>query len=85
MPRDEIEYSYTHIAFTISDNEFDCWYSWLKENNVNILKGRDRDFRDKKSLYFTDLDGHKLELHTGNLEDRLQYYKEVKPYLKFYV
>ncbi|WP_241961312.1 VOC family protein, partial [Staphylococcus gallinarum] len=27
IPRDEIEYSYTHIAFTISDNEFDCWYS----------------------------------------------------------
>ena len=66
IPRSEIKYSYTHIAFTISDNDFEDWYIWLKENEVNILEGRDRDIRDKKSIYFTDLDGHKLELHTGS-------------------
>ena len=84
IPRHDIQYSYTHTAFTIPDSEFKAWYETLVENGVNILEGRKRDERDRQSIYFTDPDGHKLELHTGTLQDRIDYYKQDKKHMKFY-
>ena len=49
--RNEISHSYTHIAFSIEEVEFDEMYEKLKELNVNILSGRPRDERDRKSIY----------------------------------
>lgn len=60
------------------------WEKKLTALGVNVLKGRKRHKGDKDSIYFTDPDGHKFELHTGSVLDRLAYYQKEKPHLSFH-
>lgn len=63
---------YTHIAFSISDDDFASVSEKLSSNCV-IWK---EDKSEGASVYFLDPDGHKLEIHMGNIETRLRYYME---------
>ncbi|GIO41575.1 metallothiol transferase FosB [Paenibacillus apis] len=82
--RDPSNRTYTHIAFTIDKEDFELMITKLRNLKVEVLPGREREERDKKSLYFLDPDGHMFEFHTGQLQDRLDYYKEEKDHMLFY-
>jgi metallothiol transferase len=84
IDRSQLNISYTHIAFTVHEKDIEQLHKKLINLSVNILPGRERDERDRKSIYFTDLDGHKFEFHTGKLEDRMEYYRNEKKHMVFY-
>ena len=84
IERRDIPRTYTHIAFTIEENDWDGWMMKLQQAGAEVLEGRIRDEKDARSVYFLDPDGHMFEFHTGTLEDRMNYYKEDKPHMQFF-
>jgi catechol 2,3-dioxygenase-like lactoylglutathione lyase family enzyme len=70
--------SYDHIAFKISDADFDEYISRIKKLGLDIRPGRPRVKGEARSVYFYDYDNHLFELHTGTLEDRLKRYSGMR-------
>lgn len=67
---------YTHYAFTISEQYIVSFREKLRAARIEEWKD---NTSEGASLYFLDPDGHRLEVHCGGLETRLQACKE-KPY-----
>ncbi len=60
---------YTHIAFSVLPAEFSSCVDRLTVAGVRPWK---TNVSEGDSFYFLDPDGHKLELHVGSLQSRLQ-------------
>lgn len=60
---------YTHIAFTVEPERFHTFCNTLLNNGVESWK---ENASEGDSLYFLDPDGHKLEIHAGSLQTRME-------------
>ena len=59
---------YTHIAFSVTSDEFPVVSQRIRNSGARIWKQNESE---GASLYFEDPNGHKLEVHVGNLKSRL--------------
>lgn len=67
---------YSHIALGCAADNFNNIATQLRAAHVKEWK---QNTSEGDSLYFLDPDGHKLEIHCGDLQSRLDSLKE-KPY-----
>lgn len=69
--------TYNHIAFKISEADFETYKSRIRRLGVDFKPPRPRaeGEGEGKSLYFYDFDNHLFEIHTGTLSQRLERYK----------
>ncbi len=67
---------YSHLAFDVSEENFHTMQSSILQQEIKQWK---ENTSEGHSLYFLDPNGHKLELHVGSLNDRLESLKHA-PY-----
>lgn len=63
---------YTHFAFSIAQENFKFMSQRIIESKARIFQ---ENSSEGDSLYFLDPNGHKLEIHCGDLESRIKYYR----------
>ncbi len=73
--RQEIRQSYTHIAFEADAADMAAMERRLQRLGIPLVPGRSREAAEGLSLYFTDPDGHLLEVHAGSRETRINSYQ----------
>lgn len=73
---------YTHFAFTVAQSDFNIMVSKLKDAEVNAFK---ENTSPGDSFYFYDPDGYRLEIHTGNWQDRLQEFKKSRNDVEYFI
>jgi catechol 2,3-dioxygenase-like lactoylglutathione lyase family enzyme len=66
---------YTHIAFSIDSNDFEPMKLALREKGI---KEWQKNHSEGNSLYLLDPDGHKLEIHVGDMKSRIASMKDEK-------
>lgn len=64
---------YTHFAFSVPEGDF-AEISARLQSACKVWKDNSSE---GASIYFLDPDGHKLEVHVGDIETRLAHYRSV--------
>lgn len=59
---------YTHYAFSVNREDFQGMTKKIIASGAALFKD---NTSPGESLYFLDPDGHKLEIHAGNYQDRI--------------
>lgn len=68
---------YSHIAFTVSEKMFESISKTIIDSGS---KQWSKNQSEGKSLYFLDPDGHKLEIHVGGWQSRIEALKKAPAY-----
>lgn len=76
MEGESVEKTYNHVAFQVKEEDLPEFEKKIKSLGLTILPGRKREKEEGQSLYFYDEDNHLFELHTGDLNTRLTFYKD---------
>lgn len=76
MEGQPVERSYHHVAFDVSDDDFELYLNKLKQLGIETRPPRQRKEEEGKSVYFYDHDNNLFEIHCGTLERRLNLYKQ---------
>ena len=63
---------YTHLAFSVTQNDFEKVNRKIVDSGTIIFK---QNKSEGESLYFLDPDGHKLEIHVGDWQSRLDFFR----------
>lgn len=71
---------YTHFAFSVAEENFSAMSKRIIESKAKIFQ---ENSSEGDSLYFLDPNGHKLEIHCGDLESRLNHYRGKEGYEYF--
>lgn len=66
---------YTHIALSVAEHDFQK----IERQISDVATIWQQNSSEGRSLYFLDPDGHKLEVHTGDLNTRIETVK-AQPY-----
>lgn len=63
----------THIAFSVHEADFPAVSQRIRDSGARIWR---ENASEGESIYFEDPNGHKLEIHVGDLESRLAAIRE---------
>lgn len=72
----------THFAFVVSQENFDQMVSHLKNTAVSAYKC---NTSPGDSFYFLDPDGHRLEIHCGDYQSRLETFKKTRTDIEYFI